>query len=247
MQDSHPIHQDFRAGDVRHSLADISKARRFLDYTPTHSVNQGLDEALSWYVPERVEFRARETICHHHRNRTRQERRHRACDWFSLRARRQHRRLGRASDAQGQFSMTIQASWPPRKWDEPRLRDGLQKLGASLRMEIRLSFVEAHRRQRFALLVTRETHAMKAVLAGCHSGELKAEPAVVVSNRSELRAQWPPAVWLAFRSSRVGRPRSSRVGGFEKFGHARHRFCRSGALHENSFSEFRVALQKQSH
>jgi formyltetrahydrofolate deformylase len=86
----------------------------------------------------------------------------------------------------GQFSMTIQASWSTRKWDEPRLRDGLQKLGASLRMEIRLSFVEAHRRQRFALLVTRETHAMKAVLAGCRSGKLKAEAAVVVSNRSEL-------------------------------------------------------------
>jgi len=86
----------------------------------------------------------------------------------------------------GQFSMTIQASWPRLKWDEARLRDGLQKLAASLRMEINLSFIEAHRRQRFALMVTREPHAMRAVLDACHSRELKAEPAVVISNRSEL-------------------------------------------------------------
>jgi len=47
---SKPIHQDFRSGDVRHSLADISKAQRLLHYKPTHSVSQGLDEALDWYV-----------------------------------------------------------------------------------------------------------------------------------------------------------------------------------------------------
>jgi UDP-N-acetylglucosamine 4-epimerase len=40
----------FRAGDVRHSLADISKARRLLGYEPTHTVRQGLEEALAWYV-----------------------------------------------------------------------------------------------------------------------------------------------------------------------------------------------------
>jgi UDP-N-acetylglucosamine 4-epimerase len=50
VQKSKPIYQDFRAGDVRHSLADIGKARRLLEYTPTHSVKEGLDEALSWYV-----------------------------------------------------------------------------------------------------------------------------------------------------------------------------------------------------
>ena len=40
----------FRAGDVRHSLADVSKARRLLGYDPTHTVQQGLAEALDWYV-----------------------------------------------------------------------------------------------------------------------------------------------------------------------------------------------------
>jgi UDP-N-acetylglucosamine 4-epimerase len=44
-----PVYQDFRAGDVRHSQADIGKGRRLLGYEPTHSVAQGLDEALDWY------------------------------------------------------------------------------------------------------------------------------------------------------------------------------------------------------
>jgi UDP-N-acetylglucosamine 4-epimerase len=44
------IHADFRAGDVRHSLADIDKARRLLGYSPTHSVRSGLLEAVDWYV-----------------------------------------------------------------------------------------------------------------------------------------------------------------------------------------------------
>ena len=45
-----PRHADFRAGDVRHSLADVSKARRLLGYAPSHTVGQGLAEALPWYV-----------------------------------------------------------------------------------------------------------------------------------------------------------------------------------------------------
>ena len=44
-----PTYRDFRAGDVRHSQADVGKARRLLGYEPTHSLMQGLDEALPWY------------------------------------------------------------------------------------------------------------------------------------------------------------------------------------------------------
>mgnify|MGYP006140132965 CR=1 FL=1 len=44
-----PIHQEFRTGDVRHSLADISKAASLLGYMPTHSVGTGLNESMSWY------------------------------------------------------------------------------------------------------------------------------------------------------------------------------------------------------
>lgn len=45
-----PVYRDFRAGDVRHSLADISKAKSMLGYQPTHTLQQGLVEAASWYI-----------------------------------------------------------------------------------------------------------------------------------------------------------------------------------------------------
>ena len=45
-----PVYREFRAGDVRHSHADISKARKLLGYEPTHRLSDGLDEALQWYV-----------------------------------------------------------------------------------------------------------------------------------------------------------------------------------------------------
>ena len=47
-----PIYAPFRAGDVRHSQADISKATGLLDYRPTHDVNAGIREALPWYVAQ---------------------------------------------------------------------------------------------------------------------------------------------------------------------------------------------------
>jgi UDP-N-acetylglucosamine 4-epimerase len=45
-----PVYRDFRAGDVRHTLADIGKARRLLGYKPDYGFERGLDEALDWYV-----------------------------------------------------------------------------------------------------------------------------------------------------------------------------------------------------
>jgi len=47
-----PVYAPFRSGDVMHSLADIGKARRLLGYEPTHSIEQGLGEALEWYERE---------------------------------------------------------------------------------------------------------------------------------------------------------------------------------------------------
>lgn len=44
------VYRDFRAGDVRHSLADINKAHSRLGYQPSHRVNEGLREAMAWYV-----------------------------------------------------------------------------------------------------------------------------------------------------------------------------------------------------
>lgn len=45
-----PIYNDFRPGDVRHSLADISHARQQLGYEPSHPLADGLVAAVPWYI-----------------------------------------------------------------------------------------------------------------------------------------------------------------------------------------------------
>ncbi len=45
-----PIYRDFRKGDVRHSLADISKITQSLGYKASYSAEQGLVEAMPWYI-----------------------------------------------------------------------------------------------------------------------------------------------------------------------------------------------------
>ena len=50
LRDARPVYCDFRAGDVRHSLADISRARRLLGYAPTQRLGQGLERAMAWYI-----------------------------------------------------------------------------------------------------------------------------------------------------------------------------------------------------
>ena len=49
-QEAKPDYRDFRAGDVRHSLADITKARELIGYQPQFSVKNGLDQAAQWYL-----------------------------------------------------------------------------------------------------------------------------------------------------------------------------------------------------
>src|SRR5512133_1633168 len=50
LQGCQPVYRDFRAGDVLHSQADISKAGILLGYYPTHTIEAGLDAALPWYM-----------------------------------------------------------------------------------------------------------------------------------------------------------------------------------------------------
>lgn len=50
MVESHPVYRDFRPGDVLHSQADISKAGELFGYAPTHSVEEGLEAAMGWYL-----------------------------------------------------------------------------------------------------------------------------------------------------------------------------------------------------
>ena len=49
LADLQPHYREFRAGDVHHSEADISKARTLLGYRPSHSIDDGLSEAIEWY------------------------------------------------------------------------------------------------------------------------------------------------------------------------------------------------------
>ena len=45
-----PVYRDFRAGDVRHSQADISKAVNKLGYAPEYRIMEGIAKAMPWYI-----------------------------------------------------------------------------------------------------------------------------------------------------------------------------------------------------
>ncbi len=45
-----PVYREERKGDVKHSLADISKAHQLIGYTPQVSIHQGLSAAVKWYA-----------------------------------------------------------------------------------------------------------------------------------------------------------------------------------------------------
>jgi formyltetrahydrofolate deformylase len=86
----------------------------------------------------------------------------------------------------GQFSMTLQASWPPSAEKRTAIEGGLTRLGRELGMEIKVRWTEPGRAQRMAVLVTREAHCAEALLQAHKAGKLKALPVVVISNRREL-------------------------------------------------------------
>lgn len=48
--EARPVYRDFRPGDVRHSLADISRAKKLLGYAPRYDVHEGLRLASDWYA-----------------------------------------------------------------------------------------------------------------------------------------------------------------------------------------------------
>ena len=47
-----PIYRDFRAGDIRHSNANIDKMQKLLGYEPTHTLESGLKESIAWYIQD---------------------------------------------------------------------------------------------------------------------------------------------------------------------------------------------------
>ncbi|HTV76343.1 MAG TPA: formyltetrahydrofolate deformylase [Candidatus Baltobacteraceae bacterium] len=82
----------------------------------------------------------------------------------------------------GQFSMTLQASWKNSELKSDSLRAGLKKLAAQLGMEIKIRFAEPDRRQKFAVMVTKETHCFDSLMAA----KLKADAALVIGNYADL-------------------------------------------------------------
>jgi UDP-N-acetylglucosamine 4-epimerase len=50
-----PTYRNFREGDVRHSQADINKAKRYLGYAPTHSIKDGISETMPWYAKTKLD------------------------------------------------------------------------------------------------------------------------------------------------------------------------------------------------
>ena len=87
----------------------------------------------------------------------------------------------------GQFSMTLQASWKDGRLEAGRVQAGLARLARSLQMEIKLRLTHPQRRQRMAILVTREPHCFEGLMRAHRARQLKrAEPALVISNRRDL-------------------------------------------------------------
>ncbi len=52
LQPPPPVYRDFREGDIRHSLADISRAAADLGYAPVYSAAEGMRETVRWYAAQ---------------------------------------------------------------------------------------------------------------------------------------------------------------------------------------------------
>jgi UDP-N-acetylglucosamine 4-epimerase len=59
-----PVHREPRRGDVRFSLADISKAKKLLGFRPTHRVLEGLEKTIEWYVANLPVAETRKEVAH---------------------------------------------------------------------------------------------------------------------------------------------------------------------------------------
>ncbi len=82
----------------------------------------------------------------------------------------------------GQFSMTLQASWKKSDYHSASLQAGLDRLAGELGMEIKVRLTDPRRRQRFAIMVTKETHCFDALMAA----KLKADPVLVIGNYADF-------------------------------------------------------------
>jgi formyltetrahydrofolate deformylase len=84
----------------------------------------------------------------------------------------------------GQFSMTLQASWTPARFDRAAIEVAVRQAALDLKMDVKVHFAPAGP-QRLAILVTKEPHVLEGLLARAKSG-LGAKPTVVIGSRPEL-------------------------------------------------------------
>jgi formyltetrahydrofolate deformylase len=84
----------------------------------------------------------------------------------------------------GQFSMTLQASWPRAQFDRPTIERRVRETGRALKMETRLHFTPPGP-PRLAILVTREPHVLEGLLAQSPRA-LGAKTVLVIGSRADL-------------------------------------------------------------
>lgn len=86
----------------------------------------------------------------------------------------------------GQFSMTLQASWPKKSFAVAPLRDGLARLASLIGMEIKVRLTDPNARQRFAIFVTKEPRCFETIAQAVAKKSLKADPAIVIGNHASF-------------------------------------------------------------
>ena len=86
----------------------------------------------------------------------------------------------------GQFSMTLQASWPKKEFNTAGLRAGLERLARELGMEIKLRVTEPGRRQRFAIFVTKEPQCFETLAAAVAKKSIVADATLVIGNHASF-------------------------------------------------------------
>src|SRR5471032_929088 len=84
----------------------------------------------------------------------------------------------------GQFSMTLQASWTPARFDRAAIERGVKEAASDLNMEAKIHFAPVGP-QRLAILVTKESHVLEGLLAKSPAA-LGGKPVVVIGNRPDL-------------------------------------------------------------
>jgi formyltetrahydrofolate deformylase len=84
----------------------------------------------------------------------------------------------------GQFSMTLQASWTPARFDRIKIKQRVSETGRDLGMEAKIHFAPTGP-QRLAILVTKESHVLEGLLAKSAKA-LGAQSVVVIGSRPDL-------------------------------------------------------------